>query len=140
MSHTNDGACAKCNQVINTYPDFNQDLHEWFEAFQKLHPEMHVSCAGRGRVDQEACFQRGASKAHWAQSAHNYNCAMDLFVELPGEASIYPVAWFHNILAPALPDFIEWYGAPHAVFQEMPHIEVLGWRTLLASGGLKLVE
>lgn len=107
--------------------------------FQAKHPEGHVSCAGRGYVDQEACFHKGASKAHYGESAHNYNCAIDTFVMLCGK-TIYDAIWYRDVLAPTIPAFLSWYGAKGAPYFELPHIELRDWRRLRDSKVLSLVE
>lgn len=140
MAHQNNGFCAQCLNVINRYQGFNENLKSWFFELQKRQPEMHTSCAGRGEQDQESCFMKGASRAHYGQSAHNFNVAMDLFVITPGSADIYPSSWFKNVLAPNLPSWIEWYGTPGAQFYELPHVELRGWRQLKDNNSIKLVE
>lgn len=91
-------------------------------------------------MDQEALRLRGASKAAWKQSAHNWNAALDLFCMIPNVPNIYFMNWFNNTLAPALPDFLNWYGRPGAPFYELPHIEIRDWYSLAHQGLLKLVE
>jgi hypothetical protein len=139
--HSNNGNCQRCLEIIDRYPDFNKDLKQWFKTLQKEHPEAHISCAGRGKQDQEEAVIRKASKAHFGQSAHNYNAALDFF-ELAGKSSkdIYEREWFESVLAPEIPDWIEWYGKPGAKFPELPHVELKGWRQLASKGILKLVE
>jgi len=137
MSHTNDGNCEKCDQIFNTYPGVNLDLLSWFRLFQSRNPEAHISCAGRGRIEQEKDFQRGASKAHYGQSAHNYNCAIDLFVNQA--ENIYPTEWFLKTLEPEIPNFLQW-GYQWATFKEMPHLELKLWKELVAEGKVILVE
>ena len=138
--HQNNGDCAHCDQIMDRYPNFNAELRTWFKAFQKSHPEAHCSCAGRGEMDQEAAFIRKTSRAHWKQSSHNYNCALDLFEMSAGyPGDIYAREWFDKVLAPEVPEWIDWYGKPHAPFPELPHIEVKEWRQLLADGRLTLV-
>ena len=141
MKHENNGRCAKCQLVLNRYPGFHKHFRNWFESFQLKHPEAHTSCAGRGELDQEACFIRKASRARWKESSHNYNAALDFF-ELGGDdiEQIYEEKWFHEVLAPELPEFLEWYGAPNAPFKEMPHVQLKNWKILRNNGTLKLVE
>jgi len=139
MKHENNGKCQKCLGIFGTYPGFHQGLLDWFTNFQATHPEAHISCAGRGKIEQERDFFKGASKAHYGQSAHNYNCAIDVFAMLPGENTIYPLAWFHNILSPQIPDWLDW-GWHWTRFPEMPHLEVAGWEELRDNGHVHLVE
>lgn len=140
IRHENNGFCKKCQIIIDTYPDFNPELREWFEELQFDHNEAHTSCAGRGRVDQESLFERGATRAHFGESAHNYNAALDLFAIISGENTIYPVAWFNNILSPKIPDWIEWYGRRGSRFYELPHVQLKNWKQMKKDGLLLIVE
>lgn len=122
------------------FPGVFPALRVWFDNLQESHPEAHISCAGRGEIEQEAVLRKGASRAPWKKSAHNWNAAVDIF-EMSGDRSnIYERAWFEKIVAPRIPDFLVWYGAPGAPFPELPHVEIKGWRELAAQGKLKLVE
>lgn len=140
MKHVNNGQCEYCLSIINRYPGFNENLKSWFVEFQGKHPEVHTSCAGRGEQDQEMLFAKGATRAHFGQSAHNFGLALDLFVIIKGSNSIYPQEWFNNILAPNLPKWIEWFGAKGSVFFELPHIEIRGWKELVRQGIVKLIK
>lgn len=137
--HQNSGVCPRCQEIFDVFPNFNQSLRDWFLSFQLAHPEFHISCAGRGRVDQEALFARGASLAHYGQSAHNWNCAIDTFIELAG-LDLYDLDHYQNVLAPEVADFLNWYGTPHHPFYELPHIELQNWTELKAEEQLELVE
>ena len=141
LKHENSGRCLRCLEIINTYPNFHAGLRDWFTATQGLHlPEMHVAEAGRGREQQELMKQRGLSRAHYGESAHNYNCAIDIFEQGGIRTNIYEQEWFEQKLKPHLPDFLSWYGEKGAVFFELPHIEVRAWRNLVTQGAAKLVE
>jgi hypothetical protein len=137
--HENNGRCLKCEEIFNKYPGFNEDLRSWFKIFQAKNKEAHISCAGRGRVDQEVARLAGKSRARYGESAHNYSAAIDVFVILP-ERSIYDKAWFMNVLAPEIPLFLNWYGKPNAPYPELPHVEIECWKMMKESGLLKLVE
>lgn len=138
--HLNSGACPHCDLIIKRYPGFYQPLWDWFKKFQADHPEAHTSCAGRGFLDQEAAVIKKVSRAHYGESAHNYNCAIDLF-ELSGDtANIYERAWYERILEPELPGWVCWYGRVGAPYYELPHCEAGSWKTLVKAGALKLVE
>jgi hypothetical protein len=139
IKHTNSGACNKCSLIFNKYPNFYAPLRDWFFAFQHLHPEAHISCAGRGEEEQESLYFRRASRAEWGQSAHNYGAAIDIF-EMTGHRDIYETVWFHNVLAPALPKWLTWYGRPGSKFYELPHVEVTDWRDMAKKGLIGLVE
>lgn len=140
MKHENNGMCLKCHEIFSKYADINLTIFDWFCDFQKLHPEVHVSEAGRGKIQQNYLFEKKATKAQFGQSAHNYNCAVDIFVLIKGANSIYPREWFYNILWPNIPDSLVWYGIPGSRFFELPHIELKGWRELARAGSIKLVE
>ncbi len=131
MKHENNGDCPQCKFIFDQFPGFHAGLRAWFVEFQTRQPEAHISCAGRGEVQQEALYLRHATRAHFGQSAHNYNAAIDIFEmskESPG--NIYDLTWFKKILAPNLPEWVEWYGNPNASFFELPHVEVKGWRAM----------
>jgi len=136
--HTNDGNCAGCLSKINKYPYFYQPLKDWFFSVQKDTPTFHISDAGRGKIDQEMYFARGASDAHYGQSAHNYNCAIDTFFQIDGNYNLD--ASLYGNIATILPDTIKWYGSAYAKFKERPHFEWATWRDLALAGTIKLVE
>lgn len=143
--HINDGNCKKCDEIFDHYPNFHIALRRWFKAFQMNHSEAHISCAGRGQHDQERCFTDGSSDAAWGHSAHNYNCAIDLWVNRPIENQIpqkwmYPEAWFLAVLAPELPVWLTWYGVHGSPYYELPHVELSHWRQYRDEGLVKLVE
>lgn len=137
--HLNNGNCPHCAEIFNKYPNFNLKVKSWFTLFQAAHPEAHISCAGRGFVDQEAAKAAKTSRADFGHSAHNYNCAIDIFVQLP-HRDLYDHVWFSTVLAPEIPYFLNWYGAPDAQFHELPHIELREWRGQKIAGDVSLVE
>jgi hypothetical protein len=139
MSHVNNGNCESCEALFNKYPGFYQPLKNWFKALQAAHPEAHISCAGRGKLEQEIYFQRGATRAHWKQSSHNWNAAIDLF-QLSNRKAVWDYQWFKKVVKPALTADLKWYGEPDAVFKELPHVEVADYKNLIQQGKLKLVE
>lgn len=147
--HTNNSNCDKCDEIFDTYPGFHQGLRDWFKAFQKKTPDAHISCAGRGKDAQEAAFVAKTSKAHWTQSSHNYNCALDIFRLTQAGGASWDAVWFRDKVgsavfnqncAPNKTFSVNWYGAPHAPFRELPHCEVDSWKDLLAQALIKLVE
>ena len=91
--HRNTGACLECTEIFDTYPNFNKALREWFTTFQKFHKEVHISCAGRGAKEQEAALKAKRSRAPFGESAHNWGCAIDIFVLIAGR-DIYFEKWF----------------------------------------------
>lgn len=137
--HKNNGNCPHCKTLFEKYPNFNAQLRSWFVMFQAKYPEAHISCAGRGYADQEAAKKSKASRAFYGESAHNYNCAIDIFL-IPARDEKEERKWFHEKLAPEVPYRLNWYGAPGSPFPELGHIQVREWRGLLAQGLCALVE
>lgn len=145
MSHSNDpGNCVGCEKLFDLYPQFNVELRDWFSSVRSEFPDAHISCAGRGRVAQEAYFQRGASLAHYGKSAHNYNMAIDMWKNDTSSESHYCLdrKWFLEVFKkfPIAGKF-KWYGEPGTHFQELPHVEILKWYDKVYEGSEnKLVE
>lgn len=136
--HKNTGECPYCAQIFDRYPGFHPNLRAWFENLQKYHPEAHISCAGRGRQDQEDLFVKKATRAHYEKSAHNWNAAIDIFHN--DTMQIYDYGWYDQVMKPLLPSWSSWYGVPEASFHELPHVEVADWSSFAHQGVLKLVE
>jgi hypothetical protein len=142
--HVNNGNCLKCEEILNLFPNFHPGMRSWFKALQKAHTDAHISCAGRGKADQEEYYKRKVSNAKWGQSAHNYNCALDFFRLTLGRLS-YDRPWFEAVVQKAVEANnadcssyfnITWYGVKGSPYYELPHCEVSNWKTL----GLPLVE
>ncbi len=142
MKHVNNGKCPKCEFVFDRYPGFYGKLRVWFFCLQRAFPEAHVSCAGRGKAEQEAAKARGASRAGYGSSAHNYNAAIDIFEQSGDGKDIYEKEWFDRVVAPWVrkAEWLKWYGEKGSPFFELPHIEVRDWRTLANAKLIKLVE
>lgn len=137
--HLNTGSCQKCVEIFDRFPGFHLELRAWFIALQAVNKDAHISCAGRGRAEQEDCFTRGASKAHYGQSSHNYNAAIDIFRLTQAGGASWDKPWFEVVIGPAVHAAtiqLKWYGEPGATFYELPHVEIAAWRSL----GLVLVE
>lgn len=139
--HVNNGNCSKCKQIMNTFPGLDPRLVQWFEAFQKLHPDGHISFAGRGKADQEAAFNSGHSKAHFGQSAHNYNMAIDLFRITPAAGASWDAVWFRNVVGPCVALNHELYWGGHFKdIVDLPHVEIKNWEELVKNGQGKLLS
>lgn len=137
--HQNSGSCPGCLILFKKYPDFWVPLQEWFFDLQSKYPSTHVSCAGRGKEEQERAFQLKVSNAHWTRSSHNWNAAIDIFF-MDGGTTCYDPEMYRLIVEPALTSQLLWYGRNDAPFRELPHVEVAGWYGLAKNGILKLVE
>ena len=149
MKHINNGSCDKCEELFNAFPNFCQPLKDWFLKTQAKVKDCHISQAGRGKVDQEADFTAGKSKAHYGQSSHNYNAAVDIFQLTADGKAAWPELWFRDKVGTAVysnncdPEkklTLNWYGAPHSPFRELPHIEWADWNSAAHHGDLPLVE
>lgn len=143
IKHENNGACEKCHQLIDQ-GDVFVDLKRWFMAQQSIYPDFHLSCGVRGRVAQEAALQRGASKASFGRSAHNYEpaLAIDTFFLADGKA-VWPKERYLEIcgeFGEHLPDLILWFGRKGAPFYELPHFQMENWKELIAEGKAKLTD
>ena len=138
MKHTNNGNCPKCKEIMDEYPGLHVLIRDWFTRMQSETPEFHCADAGRGYLEQETYFKRRASNAHYGQSAHNWNCAIDTFFMFSG---IYSVDLHHYVknIEEHIPEWIQW-GHNWASFKETPHFELKAWKMLRDSGELKLVE
>lgn len=136
--HSNSGACLGCAKIFNKYPGFHEPLKDWFFEVQSKIPTFHISCAGRGQIDQDAAFSRRASNAHWLESAHNFNAAFDTFFMIDGKYCVDEN--FYEEIKPLLTVLINWYGWPEAKFRETPHFEWTTWRDLVKDGRLTAVE
>lgn len=140
IMHINNGHCPKCVLLFNKYQGFHEGLRLWFIDLQNRHPDAHISCAGRGEELQNTYFDRGRTRAKYGESAHNYNMALDLFRLVHGGMASFDSNWFKTIIYDEVTRFnkedvhhdfkLLWYGFPNAPYYELPHIEVLGWRTM----------
>jgi hypothetical protein len=139
VKHVNNGSCPRCLEIINKYPSFNEDLRKWFLALQALRPEAHTSCAGRGKDDQEAYFKQGTSRAHWGQSAHNYNLAIDVF-KLSQAGAEWPINWYQTVVVPSAEAAGLESASKWTTFREWPHFQVKNWKSVVTAGKAKLVE
>lgn len=147
MAHLNNGKCPHCAEIFDKYPGFHPGIRAWFEALQKKQPMAHISCAGRGQTDQELFFRQGTSKAHYGQSAHNFNAAVDIF-RLTLTGADYNRDFFRDVVGGAVTThnanpnnfILTWFGFPHSPYFELPHVELANWKELSLAAELKLVE
>lgn len=131
--------CEKCMEIIDMYPNFNQEVLSWWLMIQSMYPSAHISCAGRGKKEQERVYNAKLSLARWGQSAHNWNCAIDIF-ELRDGKAVWDELWFDKVIRSNIPYNLKWYGSPNARFRELPHVELNGWANLINTLQIKLVE
>lgn len=97
--------------------------------------DFSIICGYRDRVNQEAAFKSGASKARFGQSPHNYRPAYAF------DATPYPLDWkdikaFEAmgkvIMASAdrLNIAVTW-GKDFKGLVDYPHFELTGWRNMI---------
>lgn len=146
VRHSNTGTCEKCEEVFNKFPGFHEGFKSWFQQVQKSNPDAHISCAGRGKLEQEEYFVKKTSLAHFGQSSHNFNAAIDIF-RLHQSGAEWKRDWFESAIKPSLDSHnavatfkIKWYGEPGSKFFELPHFELHEWKQMVKDEKLKLVE
>ncbi len=100
--------------------------------------------AQRGRAEQERAFKQGNSKAHFGQSAHNFEPAVAM------DICPYPIDW-NNIerfkemakvvkaKAKALGIEVD-YGGDWKSIKDYPHFELSNWKQLVKTGAVQLIE
>jgi len=124
--HLNLPNCPACSDKLK---QVHPDLVRWVGVLRNTHNDAHVSCGYRGQAEQEAAFTRGASHAHWGQSAHNTlpATAVDLFrITLTGGAA-FDKPWYEQVVAPiALASGLVWGGNWHSI-KDLPHVELPGF-------------
>lgn len=138
MHNNFDIQCPGCLARFSKYPGFYKPLQDWFFSMRVKDSRFHCADAGRGKIDQEAYFARGASNAHFGESAHNFNVAVDTFFQVDGNYCL-DSALYLSLVAGLAPE-INWYGIPGSPFKEIPHFEWGSWRTLRTTGVVTLVE
>lgn len=138
--HLNNGKCAKCLEIMGKYPNFHKPLQDWFFELQSRIPDAHIAYAGRGKIDQEDFFAKGTSKAHYGESPHNYNLAIDFF-QLTNIGARWDLSWFKDVINPEIKKsgFLT-HGLDFKSFRDAPHCEVTIWRDMIKTGTAKLVE
>lgn len=138
MRHVNVPNCPQCQAIINRYPNPHPYLVKWALALRSQHTEAHISAFGRGKADQEGDFLKGVSRAHYGQSPHNYNAAVDWFRLTLGGAN-FDAPWFNDLFGKLNDPALTWGGSFLSI-RDLPHVEWAQWEQDVASGLLKLVE
>lgn len=136
--HENNGKCLGCQKKFDEHPGFNKQLREWFEKLQTEIPSAHISCAWRGKSEQENLWLRRATRARWPKSSHAYGLSFDLFCN--DGTNLYPMDWFDKIISPRIPPYITWYGAPGSKFFELCHFEIKDWEKIASEKCLKPLD
>jgi peptidoglycan LD-endopeptidase CwlK len=124
--HLNISECVACAAKLK---QVHPDLCRWVGILRSTHPDAHVSCGYRGEAEQEADFAKGASRAHYGQSAHNTTpaTAVDIF-RLTLTGASFDKVWFETVMAPiARGAGLVWGGDWHSI-KDMPHVELNGFK------------
>ena len=94
LHHKEGAECPLCQQKLLSA---HESLREWFFEVKNAFLDVHISCAWRGKEDQEAAFHLGLSNAKYGHSKHNhtlngepYSLALDLFQLRNGVAAYRP--------------------------------------------------
>lgn len=139
MHHLNLPECPQCSSILHRYPNPHPHLVKWVAAFRGANNDAHISACGRGKEDQERDFAKGVSRAHWGQSPHNYNAAVDWFRITQAGGAAFDRPWFQAKFATLNDPQLLW-GGSFTSFPDFPHVEIQGWRIAAQDGSLSLVE
>ncbi len=137
--HVNAPFCPTCQTILNRYPNPHPYIVEWVNKFRHAHVDAHISACGRGREEQEADFAKGASRAHFGESAHNYNAAVDIFRITQAGGASFDAPWFRSVLGNLGDANLTWGGTFHSI-HDLPHVEWAKWKDDANSGVLTLVS
>lgn len=90
--------------------------------------DVKVICGARSKKDQESAFNKGASKAKWGSSWHNYRIAIDLGLFKGGkyiDSSNPDLAWtVYCAIGEVCKEYgIEW-GGSWTSFIDAPHFQI----------------
>ena len=92
--------------------------------------------SSRTQEEQEADFQKGTSKAHWLQSAHDYNPSFAV------DCAPFPLDWSNlhafEAMAVVIKDAADHLGIPivwggdfpPGTIKDYPHFELANWKSL----------
>lgn len=140
VKHLNSGSCDKCYDILNKYGEPPERIKEFFEDVVSRHKDAHIAFAGRGMNDQELFFQQGTSKAHWGESPHNYNLAIDLF-RLTFNRAEWLHTWYEQIWEESKEEFKDFaWGGDWNKFKDFPHYELKDWKDMVKNKEATLVE
>jgi hypothetical protein len=99
LHHTNDSICPLCEEKLKTA---DPRMSAWFRQVKIAFPDLHISCAYRGKKEQEEAVAGGKSRAHFPYSKHNHTdgdgnpcaLALDVFQLQDGKAIFDPEFYF----------------------------------------------
>ncbi len=101
LHHTASPICPLCDEKLKTA---DARIAKWFRQIKSEFPDLHISCAYRGKKEQEEAVAGGKSRAHFPMSKHNHttetgvpcSLALDVF-QLKDHAAWFDKAYFKSI-------------------------------------------
>jgi peptidoglycan L-alanyl-D-glutamate endopeptidase CwlK len=106
-------------------------------AVEQLDFDVLVVCGYRGKIDQEAAFKSGNSKARFGSSPHNLflSCAVDLCpLDSSGKPDWKTVLLYDKIKVAMLAAGNITAGADFKKLVDRPHFELTDWKQRLKAG------
>ena len=119
-------------------PEIRPKVDAWLAACTAAGIDVLVTCTLRSNEDQAVLYAQGrttaghiVTKAKPGQSAHNFGLAIDIVPMIHGKPDWLGTspAW-HQVGVLGQAQGLEWYGAPGALFPELPHFTLSNWRQL----------
>lgn len=68
LHHQSGSVCGLC---VGKLDQAAPELRRWFKEMKAIFPTLHVSCAYRGKEEQNKAFASGKSKLKFPESRHN---------------------------------------------------------------------
>jgi peptidoglycan L-alanyl-D-glutamate endopeptidase CwlK len=116
---------------------FRPKVDQFLAEVKEQHIDMIVTCTFRSGPEQNALYAQGrtlpgkiVTRARAGQSAHNFGMAIDVVPIVNGkpEWDGTDLVW-QEIGTIGQSCGLEWYGAPHSKFFELPHFQLPNWET-----------
>lgn len=128
-SHADEADCQLCDEIVSRC---SESIRKWFAHERTQDPALHASAGYRGKEEQEEAFRRGASKAQFGQSPHNYfpSRAVDVWFNERGRA-VWDSLKLQE-MAERLPAELEW-GGYWKELVDAPHFQEREWKTVVTN-------
>lgn len=123
VKHENLPHCERCDRFMD---DAHPVLRAWLKNVRSEFLEAHVSCSFRNEKDQNDAFARGASKAKWPHSKHNFlpSRAIDLFELTEYGVARFDPMWYAKLWRTCKTDDLTWAGN-WKTFKETAHFQLV---------------
>lgn len=130
MKHQPGDVCNYCEKLLI---DVHPELGLFFHWAKSQHKQLHISDGWRGEDAQNKAFERGASRARWPNSKHNYmingkpcSLAIDLFEIDDTGHGVWDSTFFQKLYNQAKDHnfFIGW-GGNFKKIHDSPHFELI---------------